>query len=200
VIWEFLNSKLGLLVVGFILTSIVGVLLTAIIQNSTWKRQIRLELHRKRYEEGSTFLDSLSRSIGERYFMLQRWFWLLEQGHKNAAETAEAKYFETVSEWNCSYWTKRNKIRLLVGEGYADRFLDYADDSRPEAPQSLHYIFVQTHSAVLDAKANGGATADTQIKLVALNHACSNFLEEVTTEFVRRARTLELLETPSNKE
>ena len=127
-IWSVLNSRLVLLLLGFIFTTIAGGILTSWLQRQSWKKQTRVDLFRKRYEEGSQFLDELSKVIGNRYFQMQRYLWAIEDTHDDKFHAVESEYFNSVVEWNSAMWVNRNKVRLLVGEAHANTFLDYRDD------------------------------------------------------------------------
>lgn len=195
-IWEFLNSRFGILILGFALTTALGAWLTSRFQLATWKRQSRIELYGKRYEEGTQFLDDLSRTLGARFFGLQRWLWQISAPDTNALTQIETSYYEEVTKWNQSYWVFRNKVRLLVGEEQANFFLDYGDDQRPDHPQSIHYKFRRVHEIVRMLKSGSGTPHAAQQELDRLGWACSEFLEQITTEFLRRASALELLQLP----
>jgi len=198
--WQlFLNSSFVLLVSGFVLTTILGGLLSLWFQRASWKRQTRVDLFRKRYEEGTQFLDELSDHIGKRFFALQRFVWSLQNSTEEQRANIEKEYFTIVAGWNARLRTYRNKIRLLVSEEQADRFLDYQDDYRPQDPQSLHYILVKAHNAVVDAKKGKIEIANAQRVVDELNWACSKFLEALTTSFLERATTLQLLEPPESR-
>jgi hypothetical protein len=192
---SFLNSPLGLLISGFGLTTIAGGLLSSWFQHATWTRQTRVDLFRQRYQEGTKFLDELSDHIGRRFFALQRLLWSLKDSTAEQRDTIEKEYFTIVAGWNASLRTYRNKIRLLVSQEQADRFLDYRDDYRAE-PLSLHYIFVKAHKAVVGARKGTIGVDEAQTPVDELNWACSNFLEALTTSFLERATTLQLLDVP----
>jgi hypothetical protein len=155
-----------------------------------------VDLYRKRYEEGSQFLDELAKLIGNRFFQLQRYLWAIEDMQDDVLRAVEAEYFETVAEWNSTYWVNRNKIRLLVGEAQAQQFLDYQDDFRTDTPRSIQYRFAKAHGYVLRAKKGEVDTARAQAEISRLNWACSGFLENLTTDFLKRAASLQLLDTP----
>jgi len=193
---HFLNSKLGLLLTAFLLTTVSGALLSALLKSAFWQRQTRVDLFRKRYEEGARFLDSFSKSVGARFFALQRFLWAVRDVNDERLREIEAYYFKTVVRWNSTYWMNRNKIRLLVGDDHANAFLDYRDDFRLENPESLHYQFVKAHRYVLRARRNEITVDDAQKVVDDLNWVCSGLLETITTEFLRKATSLELLEVP----
>jgi len=187
-------TKLLLLVITFILTTLAGGILTYYFQKRSWKRQAYLDLYKKKYDDGTKFLDELSELIGKRLFFLQRFGWAISGGDTERVERTEKEYFEVVNVWNANYYRNRNKIRLLVNEQIADLFLDYNDDSRPDNPNSLHYKFVLTHQNVMAAK-NDNSTVNIALrKIDLLNYNCSEFLEKLTSEFTIRAEKMQLLE------
>jgi len=187
-------KDLILLLFGFVLTTIGGMWLANWLDRTSWQRQTRIDLYKRRYEEGIQFLDTLSQLIGRRHFQLQRVLWALKDMEDNPEklEEIEEEYFEIVGDWNASYWMHRNKIRLLVGEQYANLFLDYGDDQREKA-HSVHYSFVQAHRAVQQAKAGEVEAEEAQEKVNDLSRVCSSFQELVTYEFRKKAASLELL-------
>jgi hypothetical protein len=136
-------SKFGPIMLGFILTSLLGGLFTWKLQALATARQTRLELFRKRYDEGTAALAELSGLMDTRYFALQRFLWAMGEGNSTKAQASEKEYFEVVVRWNNSLRSIRNKIRLLIGEREADGFLDYRDDLRGSNPESIHYQFVR---------------------------------------------------------
>ena len=151
--WDVLNSKLVLLILAFVLTTLAGGFLSSSLQRALWQRQTRVDLFRKRYEEGTKFLDDLSRLVGKRFYQLQRFVWAMKDSvGENLLGNIEAEYFQVVADWNSSLRMNRNKIRLLIGERQANDFLNYEDDNHPENPQSLHYRFVKAHEFAIRAK------------------------------------------------
>ncbi len=158
------------LVLGFVLTTAGGAYLTWILSTRAWYRQTRIELYRRRFEEGTAFLDAFSNAVGERYFLLQRYLWILGDADVKRVQRLEREYFKSVVGWNSSYWVNRNKISLLVDDLHANAFLDYQDDFHLENPQSLHYLFVKAHRYVLKAKngrtfQSGGTGCSGQLEL-----------------------------------
>ena len=196
---EFL-SKLILLVAGFVLTTIAGGILTYYFQKRSWTRQAYLDLYKKKYDDGTKFLDELSELIGKRLFFIQRFAWAISESDKERIERMEKEYFEVVKIWNINDYRNRNKIRLLVNERTADLFLDYSDDARPDNPNSLHYKFVMTHRSVMASKADISNINTTLNKINQLNYSCSSFLEKLTSEFTTRAEKMQLLEEKDLKD
>ena len=198
-----LNDKLIVAVVTaavtFVLTGLLGALWTFLLSQYSWKRQSKQTLYQQRYDEGVAFLDALSQLIGKRFFLLQRFVWAVRDKDPARLQTAEEKYFRTVSEWNFTFWLNRNKIRLLVGELQAEHFLSYGDDRRPDNPHSLHYAFVRAHRLVLAAKSDAAKLSIADEAVTKLNWKCSIFLERITTDFLHRATSLSLLDVPESQ-
>ncbi|MEJ0074011.1 MAG: hypothetical protein WDO17_00950 [Alphaproteobacteria bacterium] len=195
-LWKFFNAPLGLLLVGFVLTSIIGAVLSAWLQQRNWKRQTQLSLFQKRYDEGVKFLDDLSDLIGKRYFALQKLIWALRDRRSYDLEKVTAEYHECVQEWNGKLRTMRGKARLLVGEDRALDFLDYNDDRDPDKPHSLHYVFVKAGRTAIAAKSDPEQMDKAEQQVAQLNWLCSNLLDDMTSDFLKRAARLEILDIP----
>jgi hypothetical protein len=193
-----LSDKLVVAAVTFVLTGILGAIWTFLLSRFAWKRQSRQTLHQQRYDEGVAFLDTLSKLIGKRFFLLQRLVWTLRDNEPEHIAAIEEKYFRAVSEWNFVYWANRNKIRLLVGDSQAESFLSYDDDQHPDNPTSLHYAFARAHRLVMAAKANASELTVAEQSVAELNWKCSIFLERLTTDFLVRATSLSLLKVPKS--
>src|ERR1044072_5574104 len=199
-IWDFLNSNFFLLLLGFLFTTIAGAALSNKLQKASWERQTRLDLFKKRYEEGIQFLDSLSTLIGKRFFELQRLLWAMK--HPDRYDLAEAgkSYFATVCEWNTHLRANRNKVRLLIGRDEANHFLDFRDEERLENPQSIHYIIRKAHNVVMDARDHKCDMAEAQQEVHRANVACTGFMERITDNFLVRATNLDLLQVPQSNQ
>ena len=66
------------MIVTFLLTTVIGALWTSFLTAISWRRQeTKVDLFRKRYDEGTKFLDDLSLSIGTRFYLIQRFFWAI---------------------------------------------------------------------------------------------------------------------------
>jgi len=88
---------------------------------------------------------------------------------------------------------------LLVDDVQANAFLDYKDDLNQDSPQSLHYLFVKAHRYVQKVKAQTGSATEAQVAVDDLNWACSTFLENLTTSFLDKATSLQLLKSPASR-
>ena len=192
-------EKSLLLILGFLFTTVLGGFLGFFLKKRSWKLETEHSLHKARYDEGIAFLDGLSEQAGKRFFLVQRYLWAIEEGHEERTLEREKEYFTAVVEWNSTFWRNRNKIRLLVNEAQANLFLDYQDDRSGNQPKSLHYKFVAAHRAVQNAKASRDLLPGARKQVEELNWKCSVFLERLTTEFLKRATRLQLLQVPAGQ-
>jgi|GEM_PF-4918214 len=163
-LWSFLNSGLGLLLVGFCITTLVGSLFADWIQRSTWEQQIALEQARQDYEwersmrfellraklkEGQDSLEEISDLINLRFFRLQKVFEALVSGNLAVSEKAWAEYTPTVEKWNTKLIIYQNKLERLVSSDIANQFNNYeTDNPELEEPASLHGHFYVAHKKV----------------------------------------------------
>lgn len=192
-----MSEKVWLLILGFVLSTVIGGVLGYLLKQRSWEIETEHSLHRSRYEEGVKFLDQLSDQIGKRFYLLQRFLWTIDGHDEEKILDREREYFASVVDWNSSFWRNRNKIRLLANEEQANAFLSYDDDSAGDNPTSLHYKFVAAHRAAMNAKESRELIPIAKKQVEELNWKSSVFLERLTTEFLQRATKLQLLEVPA---
>jgi len=198
-IWRSFGTEQGKLLFGFILTTILGGALAYLFQSLSWRRQVKLDLFRQRYMDGTQLLEQLASMVDKRYWRLQRLVWVIAGGASpEKVAMREKEYFETVVEWNEKLRSVHNRLRLLVGEAEALQFLDYADDYRQEDPVSLHYRFVKAHRVVLQAKEDVSLAPVAKEEVDRLNWSVSRFAFDTTTLFMERASSLALLRPASS--
>ena len=132
---EFLKGPVGLLVLGFVLTTVCGAIINGMYANSTWKRDKRFELLKAELQKHDDLLSDLTKILGTRTFRLQRVVWVTDPDPSPAPDTwqlnDEAKsrlngrwdeYYESVVDWNVDYRNYAIKLRLLAGNEIADKF------------------------------------------------------------------------------
>ena len=182
--------------IGAVIGAIGG--LTIAWSSSRWEdRRLRRTLAVERYRDGRDLLYELVNLAGRRHFALQRWLWALEDPGSCQTSEIREKYFDLLPLWNERTWGYRARLHLLLGDNVALRFLDYADDHRSE-PESLHYMFVRAHDAVLAAESRQEVDPQAQVIVDQLNHAWSDFADDVTADLLRRAGDLRLLDPPKD--
>src|SRR2546423_15409998 len=83
---EFFSSGLGLLILGFILTTVCGGLINITHSYLTWKRDKQFELLKGEIAKHDELLSELTKVVGERVFRLQRVVWILDRPPGPAAD------------------------------------------------------------------------------------------------------------------
>lgn len=189
-----MDANLQSLVGAFVVTTIGGGLVGAWFQRVAWARQARMELFKQAYVDGNQLFADVANLIDRRYFRLQRWFMSVrDNGEDDRVRLRESSYFEAVAEWNESLRLTHNRVRMHLGERQALRFLDYADDFRPDDPRSLHYRFVRCTRLVTSARSDAEFVPTAQMELDHLNWALTAFANDATDQLVQRAASLRLL-------
>jgi hypothetical protein len=216
-LWSFLNSGLGLLLLGFCITTIVGGLFADWMQRRTWERQIAIEQARQDYEwersmkfellraklkEGQESLEDISDLINLRFYRLQRVLNALLGGNLAASEKEWAEYMPTVEKWNTKLIIYQNKLERLVSRDIADQFNNYETDN-PELkePVSLHGHFYVTHKKILavlecmrkggECKVTGKMKVDATKSIRQLDLVSDAFVDRVSQVFLDKLFELE---------
>jgi hypothetical protein len=188
------DSSLQSLILGFVLTTVVGGLIGAWFQRAAWRRQARLELLKQAYVDANDLFADVSNLVDARYFRLYRWFLCVQDN--DAEETIadrEQWYFDIVATWNEQLRVRHNRIRMHLGEDRALAFLDYADDFRQDEPQSLHYQFLKATRLVQAARQDRSVVPVALEEINRVNWALTAFANDAADEIMRRATSLQLL-------
>jgi hypothetical protein len=167
----FFTGPLGLLVCGFILTTVCGGVINLFYTRSTWEREKGFELFKADLVKHDDLLTQLTTIIGKRIFLLQRVVWAMDPPDRpegtpapetwslNGEQQKELndrwlKYYEAVANWNESYRTYAIKIRLLAGDKMADAFIqpDPVEGARKAKAGTLCGVVEATHKKVFDLK------------------------------------------------
>jgi len=221
--WSFLNSGLGLLLIGFCITTLVGGLFTDWIQRRTWERQIALEqarqdhewqrsmkfeLLRARLKDGQDSLEEISDLINLRFFRLQKVFDALVSGNLTSSEKAWTEYKPTVETWNTKLIIYQNKLERLVSRDIAHQFNNYeTDNPQLKEPASLHGHFYVTHKKVLkilecmrqaECVVNQQMKADAANSLRNLDLVSDAFVDKVSQMFLEKTFELEQFKAAAN--
>jgi hypothetical protein len=159
---NFFTSRIGLLVLGFVLTTVCGAIINGMYTSSTWKRDKQFELLKSELAKHDELLSDLTKMLGTRVYRLQRVVWvtdpdtppgpetwtLTEEG-KTKLNTLWNEYYQAVVDWNISYRTYTIKLRALAGDEVADKFFvgDTSGARRAKSGTLCRY-FEQSHEAV----------------------------------------------------
>lgn len=217
--WGFLNSNFFLLILGFVLSTILGTFLSDRLQTRAWERQKKVEKERQDYEwkrekkfeilkrkldDGQSTLEEISDLINVRFYRLQNTYINIAQGSVNAANASWKDYFETVEEWNVKLIINQNKIRRLVNEEESILFNNYETDSPDlKVAYSLHGKFYLVHQEILDLlrclqRANCDINQSEKDKvrqlLRDLDYQSDAFIDRISDIFLTRTLDLESFE------
>jgi hypothetical protein len=165
---RFLTTRIGLLLLGFVLTTLCGAIINGMYTNSTWKRDKRFELLKMEFGKHDDLLSDLTKIVGIRTFRLQRvvWYtdaeaspvpdtWQLKDDAKKRLTDRWDEYYQSVVDWNVGYRTYAIKLRILAGDAIADEFFVGEPGSvRKSKRGTLCWHFEQCHEVVSTLKKN----------------------------------------------
>ena len=220
-LWELLNSKVGLLVLGFTLSTIIGGIFVNWIGQKTWEQQIAVEQKRQDFEwersrkfemlkfkldEGQKSLEEISDLINLRFFRLHKVFENVLSGNLKAAEENWRNYKKTVEVWNVKLIINQNKLKRLVSVEVANQFNNYeTDNPNLKSPSSMHGHFFVSHEkmrALLQCAKRESCVVTKEMRrdvnkhMRALDTFSDTFVDNVSTLFLERA--FELEDSPGN--
>jgi hypothetical protein len=161
----FLTTNLGILVLGFVLTTVCGSFINWLHTNATSARDKKFELFKGQVAKHEVLLTDLSNAMGARVFRLHRVLWNLDDPYldppgemwrldENARNEIEDKkrwddYYKTVVDWNLSYRDYKRRIRLLAGDELANEFFMAGEQGAVTAKEgSLLAAFESLHTKV----------------------------------------------------
>jgi len=144
-IWKVLNSNLIILLIGFILSGLVGTYINDKYQRATFQREKKFLILSKSIEDSSKFIEQISGRINKRFFGIQRVLWAIEKGHLSKGKDIWQQYYSSVIEWNQNVNADYGKLFRLFGIDIALEYLDYHDETRGNEPLSIHGKFFIVH-------------------------------------------------------
>jgi hypothetical protein len=179
------------MVIGFILTTVLGGLLGAALQRAQWSRQARLEIAKQGFADAASLLDDIYTLIDKRYYHLYRWFVVVRDNAAPATLDERAStYFTEVNVWNEKLRMYHQGLRRHLGISHALSFLNYRDDLTPEKPTSLHYRFVLCTNLVRRLETEPEVAALTWSEIEKLNWHLTEFAQETTTALMKASQSL----------
>jgi hypothetical protein len=209
-----LNSEMGRLLLGFLLTGVIGAILAQWLQDRSWSAQRQLELEvqerqwerdrrfemlRRKLDRGEAALKELSDLMALRVFRLREAFALSRVGDAAGARRAWNRQLETTEQWNARLSVFQHDVRQLVGAEMSLRLNNYETDDPPvENPVSIHGMFYVAHQRVqravrcAETKCSAQSElADTQTHLNALELATDGFVDQASEVFLQNTARLE---------
>jgi hypothetical protein len=133
-------ANLAPVILGFLLTTVLGGLLGLYFQNRTWDHQNKIQqadqerlrkmqLAEEKRERALQVFDEVSRLLDKRLYRLMLVYWCLpaEHGQSSHAPSAESRlenYLQVLYEWNDSLNRNLALLQHYFGKSMRDR-LDY---------------------------------------------------------------------------
>ncbi|HEY5786598.1 MAG TPA: hypothetical protein VIT65_17665 [Microlunatus sp.] len=196
-----MDAEVRSLIIGFVLTTVLGGVFGAWFQRLAWRRQARLEMAKQSYIDSTALYSEATRLIDRRYYGLFRWYLSVRDRSATAVvEARELQYYQTVGVWNESLRILHNRLRMDFGEMRALAFLDYADDFKPEQPESLHYRFVRATQLVRLLFADRADLDEVTSAINELNWALTAFANDAANDLMQRSRSLSALKLASSSD
>lgn len=157
-IWKILNSNFSILVLGFLLTGVVGAWLTDRFQDASWQRQAEFEAQRRAYEwerektfellrhrlqEGIQSIEKISDNMNRRLYHTERVFEIVRKDAKKPEPKYWDEYSQSVEDWNIKLKYYEEDLQRLVGREFSTEFNDYQSDNYSQVgkcPSSIESI------------------------------------------------------------
>jgi hypothetical protein len=190
-----MDNQLLAVILGFILTTVLGGLLGAWFQRFAWRRQAFLEQAKQAYAEVNAVFEAATVLIDKRYYALFKWNQALaERLSGDEVQRRTDAYWMIVADWNNNLRLLHNRLRIHLGERQALAFLDYADDLDQDDPKSLHYRFLRATRLLRRAGSDPGQLELATATMHELNWALTSFANDSADELTRRAKRLRALD------
>lgn len=209
-LWLFFNSQVGLLLLGFLFTSIFGTIITEKIQNSSkerdllierarqeaaWERDKKYEIFKRKLDAGESLIDELSNLMNTRFFKMQNIYVSMLNGHMN--ENRWNDYYKSVEDWNVRMPIIKNKIKRLLSDSLSTILNNYeTDDPDLVHPQSIHGMFYITHKELYNyylhkSENNKQRTDKLNEMLRDLDIETDNYIDVISDSYLRNTLNFE---------
>jgi hypothetical protein len=115
------RDQILLLVVGFLLTSVLGGALGYVFQARSWRHQRRASSFDTERAAATKVFEGLSSLMDRRLYRMRKLMWAIHQkpGDKNSIESAMSEYRAILYEWNDGINKQRALVQRYFGPGPA---------------------------------------------------------------------------------
>jgi len=205
--WTFLNSQVGVLILGFLLTSLLGTFIAERIQKNnkekdlliererqaaSWERDKKYEVFRRKLDDGEKLIDELSNLMNSRFFKTQNVYTNISSGSITEAKWND--YYKSVEEWNIKMPVIRNKIKRLLSDSLSMVLNNYeTDDPYLTAPSSIHGMFYIIHKELLNyyysKSANNKKTINDMLR--SLDIQTDNYIDVISDTYLNATLNFE---------
>ena len=145
-LWQSLNSDLSRLIIGFVLTTILGGLLTQWYQDRNWARQSQFEYEKRQLDEAQKFIEKLSTSISLHLWNIREVEILVTTPSLFTDADMEriwGAFKETRNKWYMDLPVNQSKANLLLAPGMKEmlKARNETSNSSLNNPKSLAGFF-----------------------------------------------------------
>ena len=159
---EFLESQPGLLILGFVLTTLLGTILNYAYHDRAWKQEKRVAILTSKLTAQGTLIDSIASLTSERAFWMHRVQWAIEENDSTRVEKAWGHYYERVVMWNSTLRAKKSAIHRLANKDLANSFFEDEEDRKLDihherddemkSPMTVHGSLKYAHILLLELR------------------------------------------------
>jgi hypothetical protein len=157
---DFINSSIGLLLIGFLLTTICGTIINNFYGKATWEREKKFELLKRSLDRNEKLIEDISVKMGTRAMRLLRAFWAIEtsqyqdsQGREKVIKERWEEYAKSVIDWNENLRVYVTKLSYLAGPETARLFyISEEGSTEKERAETVYNHFQRAHYAVKELK------------------------------------------------
>lgn len=153
-----MGDQVALLLLGFLLTTVLGGLLGYVFQRRAWSHQFEVQRRSTEHEAATTALHELVSVLDKRRYRMLLVYWRLDWSDSAEFEAAVADYRAVLEEWNDGL----NRRLALVATHFGADLKSELDDLYEEYREAGRLI----DSAIRDRRA--GATVTTKAALATL--------------------------------
>jgi hypothetical protein len=163
------------ILLGFVLTTVIGGLFASFLQQRSWRYQNAARLREEERQKASDVCQRISSLVDKRLYRMQRLLWAIN-GRVHGRITPEMlddrlrDYDEVLFEWN----DQLNARLAVVGAYFGKDVRDFLDQVVYEAFSEAGQRLEDLHRRVGNSDAGGpvddGAVDDANAKIARLNH------------------------------
>ncbi|HEY2323838.1 MAG TPA: hypothetical protein VGJ82_13355 [Thermoanaerobaculia bacterium] len=222
-LWAFVETDTGRLLLGFVLTTVVGGALITFYQQQNWEKQQQLEVTRetmqwqrdrrfemlrRRLDNGEKALEQIADVMDTRSYRLRNVFAAVVGEDHSRIAPAWRDYMASVDTWNATIASNRSRLARLVSPEAANELNNYETDNNDIAnPKSIHGQFFLAHRRIdkLVRCVNAPPCAPSAIDrhetaelINQINLHADDFVERMTAQFLNAASSLQGSSTPGN--
>lgn len=189
------KDKLILLVVGFVLTGVIGAVIGWYLQNDTWDRRWVSQYRGELAANQETTFNYISNLLGMRLYAMRRLAWALEGHHPiHDVETSAQDYREMLIEWNDNLNRNRSLLEVYVGDQMRVRFDQIYNQMRIASIRlhDLYSEYLQRETEQLDISGASTIIDAVNRSIFRFNVGLVDMIQENRRSLIRNWRLLPL--------